>query len=66
MLTVDGAIADYLDGLAIPQKAKREKLAQHIKGVCEQLDGLSESDIKVVLNVIEKLKENYCCFKVSD
>lgn len=66
MLTVDGAIADYLNGLAIPQGVKREKLAQRIKGVCEHLDGLSELEIEIVFHVIKKLKDNYCCFKLSD
>ena len=40
----------------------KEKIAQRIK----QLDGLSESEMELVKNVIEKLKTGYCFFKISD
>lgn len=44
----------------------KEKIAQRIKEICKQLDGLSESEMELVKNVIEKLKPGYCCFKISD
>lgn len=44
----------------------KEKIAQRIKEICKQLDGLSESEMELVKNVIEKLKTGYCFFKISD
>ena len=44
----------------------KEKIAQRIKEICKQLDSLSESEMELVGNVIEKLKKGYCFFKISD
>ncbi len=44
----------------------KEKIAQRIKEICKQLDGLSESEMELVKNVIEKLKTGYCFFKIPE
>lgn len=44
----------------------KEKIAQRIKEICKQLDGLSEGEMELVKNVIEKLKTGYCFFKIPD
>lgn len=44
----------------------KEKIAQRIKEICKQLNGLSEWEIVLVGQVIERLKQGYCFFKISN
>lgn len=65
MKQLEGHIQCCLDEEFMSDNDK-EKIAQRIKEICKQLDGLSESEMELVKNVIEKLKTGYCFFKISD
>lgn len=65
MEQLEGYIQYCLDEEYISDNDK-EKIAQRIKEICKQLDGLSESEMELVENVIARLKKGYCFFKISD
>lgn len=47
-------------------KKKQEKIAQSIKTICEQVEGLSTSDTDKVFEIAQELTYSYCFVKFSD
>lgn len=47
-------------------KKQQEKIAQSIKTICEQVEGLSTSDTDKVFEIAQELTYSYCFVKFSD
>lgn len=45
---------------------QQEKNAQSIKTICEQFDGLSESDASTIFEIAKDLTFDYCFVKFPD